>query len=164
MVRRAHYAEFIMRPLRLLVVGLVLGVLSACATSDRPPSHPDYAAAITNLRVAREILNREAEYAIVRDQYRALEAIDRAVLELKVASIDSGQMLEPAPVLDPTLDYGGRLHRARELVMAADHELSFREDNAAARPARDNARQYVEDARDAINRAIRDRAGFDIRS
>jgi hypothetical protein len=144
----------------LLLGGLMMVALAGCASGSRTPSSPNYALAIADLRVARTILDRESEYAIVRDQYRALEAIDRAVLELKNASIDSGQPIEAPPSLDPSLDYGGRLGRARELVLAADHELSFREDIREARVSRDNARHYVDDAQDAITRAIRERRGL----
>ncbi len=146
----------------LLLGGLAMATLAlaGCASGTRTPSSPNYAIAIADLRVARTILDRESEYAVVRSQYRALEAIDRAVLELKNASIDSGQPIEAPPVLDPTLDYGGRLGRARELVQAADHELSFREDVVEARSSRDAARRFVADADEAIDRAIRERRGL----
>jgi hypothetical protein len=146
-----------MQRIALTVAGLALVALTGCAGTEREPSHPNYAAAIADLRVARVILDRESEYTAERDQYKALEAIDRAVLDLKNASIDSGQALEPAPVLDPTLDYRGRLGRARELLLAADHELSFREDTMEVRPSRDSARRYVDDAQDAVSRVMRER-------
>ena len=145
--------------MRVGMAGFLVVILSACASSERLPSHPNYAAAIANLRIARTILDNEPEYTVARDQYRALEAIDRAVLELKDAAIEGGQPLGPPPVLDPALDYGGRLSRARQLIMGADHELSFREDDINARPSRDNARHYVEEAREAVDRTIRERQG-----
>ena len=148
-----------MTTLRLAAVGLLAGALCACAGGDRLPSHPNYAAAINDLRIARTILNREPEYTVARSQYRAMEAIDRAVLELKDAAIEGGQPLGAPPTLDPALDYGGRLSRARELIVGADHELSFREDDVSARPSRDNARHYVEEAREAVDRTIRERQG-----
>jgi hypothetical protein len=88
-----------------------------------------------------------------------MEAIDRAVLELKDAAIEGGQPLGATPTLDPTLDYGGRLSRAHELIVGADHELSFREDDHHARSSRDNARHYVEEAREAVDQTIREREG-----
>ena len=150
--------DFRMGVARAIAVAIAVA-LSACATSDRPPSHPNYAAAIADLRIARTILDREPEYAVARSQYRAIEAIDRAVLELKDAAIEGGQPLGAAPTLDPTLDYGARLSRARELIVGADHELNFKEDDSHARPSRDNARHYVEEAREAVDRTIRERQG-----
>ncbi len=148
-----------MTKFRIGMIGLIAMTPSACAGGDRLPSHPNYSAAIANLRIARTILDNEPEYTVARNQYRALEAIDRAVLELKDAAIEGGQPIGGRPVLDPALDYGGRLSRARELIVGADHELSFREDDVNARPSRDNARHYVEEAREAVDRTIRERRG-----
>jgi hypothetical protein len=138
------------------LAGVVTISLAACAT-DTTPTHPNYAAAIADLRVARVILDHESEYSVIREQYRALESIDRAVLDLKDAAIVSGQPLGAPPTLDPALDYGGRLHRARELLDGAAHELAFREDDRAAQPARSAARDHVDDALKAVDSVIQQR-------
>jgi hypothetical protein len=148
--------EHDMRQQYLGLAGVLMMSLAACAT-DTTPSHPNYAAAIADLRVARIILDHESEYSVIREQYRALESIDRAVLDLKDAAIVSGQPLGTPPTLDPALDYGGRLHRARELLDGAAHELSFREDDRAAQPARSAARDHVDDALKAVDSVIQQR-------
>ena len=76
-----------MKNFRIGVAAVIAVGLSACATSVRPPSHPNYAAAISDLRIARTILDREPEYAVARNQYRAIEAIDRAVLERGIHAV-----------------------------------------------------------------------------
>jgi hypothetical protein len=145
-----------MKPREILTAGTLV-VLGACAGSDQSPSHPHYDAAIYDLRSARAILDHEAEYTAIAAQYDAIQDIDRAVLEMKHAAVDTAEEVEPPLGPAANLDYPGRLHRARDLVVAARFELRFKEDNPNAVEYRDRARHEVDGVLDAIDRTIRAR-------
>jgi len=150
----------------LTAFGVALGGCAAPPPPAPPPppmaapvraEHPHYLHALSDLRFARWLLNRPEEYNVVREQHHAIEEIDRALGEIRRASIDDGQSPDAHPPTDAQLDQRGRLHRARELIDAAHRDLSFEEDNYAALGWRNAALGHVDEAHRAVDRAIRDR-------
>jgi len=134
-------------------------LVAACAAPRPAPAqeHPHYLHALSDLRLARAILDRQQEWNVMRDQYAAIEQIDHAIGEIKRASIDDHKDLRDHPPIDTHLDYRGRLHKAMELLDSADHDLHAEEDNYAALGWRDAAIHHVNDARGAVHRAIEDK-------
>ena len=134
-------------------------LVAACAAPRPAPAqeHPHYLHALSDLRLARAILDRQQEWNVMRDQYAAIEQIDHAIGEIKRASIDDHKDLRDHPPIDTHLDYRGRLHKAMELLDSADHDLHAEEDNYAALGWRDAAIHHVDEAHRSVDRAIRDK-------
>ncbi len=140
--------------------GMTLAVLVAACANPRPApaqEHPHYLHALSDLRLARALLDRQQEWNVMRDQYAAVQEVDHAIGEIKRASIDDHRGIEDHPPIDAHLDYRGRLRRAMELLDSADHDLHAEEDNYAALGWRDAAIHHVNDARGAVHRAIEDK-------
>ena len=123
-----------------------------------PGRHPHYASALSDLRTARWLLDRPAEYNVARDQRAATDFINRAIDEIKRASIDDGRNPDWHAPVDTSLDRRGRLQKASELIEAARRDLSFEEDNYAAAGWRGRAMRHVDDALAMTRRAMSDKA------
>lgn len=80
------------------------------------------------------------------DEHRAIEAVDRAIAEIKHAAIDDGKPLEDHPPVDAHEQRRGRLHRAVEALHAARKDISGEEDNGYAGGLRAKALHHVEEA------------------
>ena len=140
--------------------GAALAVLVTACAAPRPASaqeHPHYLHALSDLRLARAMLDRQQEWNVMRDQYAAVQEIDHAIGEIKRASIDDRKPLEDHEPIDSRLDHRGRLRRVMELLDSADRDLHAEEDNYAALGWRAAAIHHVDDARGAIHRAMEDK-------
>ena len=140
--------------------GATLAILMAACANPRPApaqEHPHYLHALSDLRLARAMLDRQQEWNVVRDQYAAVQEIDHAIGEIKRASIDDRKGLEDHEPIDSHLDHRGRLHRVIELLDSADRDLHAEEDNFAALGWRQAAIHHVDDARGAVHRAMDDK-------
>jgi hypothetical protein len=134
--------------MKQIFAALAVSVLLIPAASAQ--QHPHYLHALSDLRYARWLLDRPAEYNVEVDQRQALDRIDRAIYEIKRASIDDHKNLSDHPPADPHWDRGGRIRKAIELLESAQRDLSYEEDNYRALGWRANA---VEHVREALNRA-----------
>src|SRR5271155_4260914 len=88
--------------------------------------HPAYLHALSDLRLARAYVTygnagQQGSYVI--------EEIDRAINDIKAASIDDGKPLDDHPPIDANLDFHGRYHRALDLLDHAHHDVNQEEDN-----------------------------------
>lgn len=140
--------------------GLVLAILVSACASPRPVSaqeHPHYLHALSDLRLARAFLDRQQEWNVMRDQFAAVGEIDHAIGEIKRASIDDRKPLEDHPPIDSHIDHRGRLRQAMELLDSADRDLHAEEDNFASLGWRDAAIHHVDEARNAVHRAMEDK-------
>jgi hypothetical protein len=140
--------------------GLVLAILVSACASPRPVSaqeHPHYLHALSDLRLARAFLDRQQEWNVMRDQFVAVGEIDHAIGEIKRASIDDRKPLEDHPPIDSHIDHRGRLRQAMELLDSADRDLHAEEDNFASLGWRDAAIHHVDEARNAVHRAMEDK-------
>jgi len=120
-----------------------------------PAMHPRYAQAIADLRAARMFLYREDWREVMRDQRAAVEEIDRAIGAARQASIDDGRNPDYGRPPDARMAWGDRFRRAMELLDAAQRNLSYAEDNAAASGWRATAIDSVVRAREFVGRAQR---------
>lgn len=140
--------------------GMALAILvSACAAPHPAPAqeHPHYLHALSDLRLARALLDRQQEWNVMRDQYAAMQEIDHAIGEIKRASIDDHKDLYDHPPIDAHMDHRGRLHKVMELLDSADRDLHAEEDNYAALGWRAAAIHHVNEARGAVHHAEEDK-------
>ena len=132
-----------------------MAILAAGSASAQ--EHPHYLHALSDLRLARALLDRQEEWNVMRDQQAAVEDIDHAIGEIKRASIDDRKPLGEHEPIDTRLDHRGRLRRVMELLDSADRDLHAEEDNFAALGWRGAALHHVDEARGAVHRALEDK-------
>jgi hypothetical protein len=119
-------------------------------------THPAYLHALSDLRHARALIEqRGAENGhMFHDEEVAVQEIDKAINEIKAASIDDGKNLNDHPPIDAHLDRKGKLHEALELLKKTHNDLSREEDYHDARGLKDRALKHVSEAWHATERAI----------
>ena len=118
--------------------------------------HPHYLHALSDLRAARAYVVGQDENNVMGDEMAALTHIDGAIGDIKGAAIDDGKNLHDHFPIDTSLRHKDRLKRALTLLTAAHQDLSFNEDNGAARGWRNRAFGDVDAATRAVRRAIAD--------
>lgn len=138
-----------------------IAVVALPAFADTPGHHPAYLHALSDLRYARALLNRPQEIHVQRDQAAAIDRIDKAIYELKNASIDDHKNLNDHPRIDANLDRPGRLARVMELLKKIENDIEREEDNANARGWRNAAIKYVREAEGLTEKARRDVRKFE---
>lgn len=112
-----------------------------------PTAHPAYLHALTDLRNARWNLARRGGDPNMRwDEHFAIEAVDRAIAEIKRAAIDDGKNLEDHPPLDAKEPWAGRLHKAVDALRAARNDVNQEEDNAYAQGLKARAMHHIDEA------------------
>lgn len=112
--------------------------------------HPAYLHALSDLRLARAYI----ESGDMGDRATAaVNEIDRAIWEIKQASIDDGKNLNDHPPVDTGL-HSGRFHRALELVNTAHDDVRQEEDNGFANGLRGRAIHHIDAARDILRGII----------
>jgi hypothetical protein len=131
--------------LALAAIALVLPSQASAA------DHPGYLHALSDLRAARFLLQRETPGP--RDAY-AISEIDSAIHEIKIASIDDGKNLDDHPAPDPTWDGVGRFHHALEYINRAHHDIEQDEDNVFARGLQARALHHIDRARHFVKEII----------
>ena len=136
------------------VVPLALVIAPLSAFADQPGKHPAFLHALTDLRHARAHLEKPAKPEVKWDEKTAIEAVDRAIAEIKKASIDDGKDLSHHPGVDAKLGHEGRLHRALELLRKARKDIMEKEDNSFADGLRDRAVKHIDTAINFTEQAI----------
>jgi hypothetical protein len=143
---------------------LLLFVVAACAAltfADEPGRHPAYLHALTDLRHARAHLERGTwSGRMDREEDHAIEEIDKAIGEIKHASIDDGKNLNDHPPVDAHVDRRGRYHRALELLDKAHNDIAREEDDPSVRGLRDRALRHIDEAHHIVDRLIQQAAGY----
>ncbi len=137
----------------LLLAVALAGFTSATASAQVPGPHPGYLRALSDLRTARFLVTRPNPGP--RDQYVIAE-IDKAIWEIKQASIDDGKNLEDHPPVDANLDFRGRFHQALDLLSHAHHDVEKFEDNIFASGLQHRAIDHIDRAHHEL-KAIVDR-------
>ena len=142
---------------RLLLSGLLLAVLPFAANADMPGKHPYYLHALSDLRAARWMLeHRAGDPAVSAQEDVAITEIDKAIGEIKKASIDDGKNLQDHPAVQGINDRPGRLHKALELLRKVHGDVSREEDDPFTRGLRDRAIMHIDEAAHATEHAIGD--------
>ena len=151
------------RPYRFVSLGLTAGLLCTLvgglvsgARADTPGEHPHYLHALSDLRTARAWLTAAGENNVMGREMDAVVNIDKAIGDIKRASIDDGKDLKDHPPIDAKLKHKGRLHRAEALIVSARKDLQFEEDDKKALGWRKEAIKHVNEAAKADKQAIND--------
>jgi hypothetical protein len=138
-----------------------------CSTAmfaDTPGPHPAYLHSLTDLRQARGFLDKLGPDDVVdNDSMRAIQEIDAAIGEIKRASIDDGKDLHDHPPIDVHLARTDRFHKALELLDKAHNDVARAEADEGARGLRDRATHHIDEARGAVNGALRNISQLDHR-
>jgi hypothetical protein len=135
----------------LFVVVALAGIGALPAQAQVPGPHPGYLRALSDLRYARFLVSRDNPGP--RDHY-VIDEIDKAIGEIKQASIDDGKNLEDHPPVDANLDYRGRFHKALELLGHAHEDVSKFEDNVFATGLQHRAVEHIDKAHRELKNII----------
>ncbi len=138
------------------LVGLI--AMPCLSMGQTPGHHPHYLHALSDLRYARYLLNRPEEHRVWMDQKEATFRIDRAIAEIKRASIDDHKNLNDHPMPDRTWQRADRLHKAAELLESAMRDLNYEEDNYRASDWRVQAVKHTHDALELTRKAMIDKS------
>lgn len=122
--------------------------------ADTPGKHPAYLHALSDLRDARAHLEHASNDPIALEQMHAIEQIDKAINEIKSAAIMDGKNVQDHMPVDAKMDRPGRLHRARELLDKAHHDVSGEEDQPDTQGLQMRVIQHINAARNSVQHAI----------
>lgn len=135
-----------------IVAAFVLALGSpVCSAQGR---HPAYIHALSDLRYARALLQRPDGGALHQQEKDAVHEIDKAIDEIKKASIDDGKDLNNHPPIDTGLNWGGRLRQALELINKAHEDVSHEEDDPHAIGLQQRSLDHIDKARFHVKEAI----------
>jgi hypothetical protein len=141
-----------MSVLKVLFASVTLLAMGASAAP--PQEHPAYLHALSDLRDARAHLQRPNGGALQHQEQDAISEIDKAIHEIKAASIDDGKNINDHMPVDDHLEWGGRLHRAHELLDKAFADIDKEEDNGFAQGLKRRALEHINLARHHVREAI----------
>lgn len=131
-------------------------VFPFAAKADLPGRHPGYLHALTDLRTARWLMERQpGDRRVYADEDVGISEVNMAIDELKRASFYDGKDLRDHPPRD-TQEYGSRLLRAIEALKQARNDIAQEEDNPEVRGLRDRAFAHIDRALHAAERAHAD--------
>jgi hypothetical protein len=137
------------------VIAFLVAVCASFSFGDDPGRHPAYLHALTDLRHARAHLQRDTPSEHVdREEAHAIAEIDKAIDEIKRAAIDDGKNLNDHPPVDAHMDWGGRYHKALELLDRAHHDISEKEDDGFAHGLRRRALEHIDEAHRIVGHLI----------
>jgi tetratricopeptide (TPR) repeat protein len=150
-----------MKTLRhLAVVVFLVAVCASFSLADEPGKHPHYLHALSDLRDARAHLERITGSDRQNDEeMRAIDEIDKAIGEIKKASIDDGKNIQDHMPIDTHLGHKGRYHKALELIDKAHNDVAREEDDPYTRGLRDRAIHHIDEAHRIIDHLIINAAG-----
>ena len=140
----------------LSIVAAFAMLFSTGARADAPGKHPAYLNALTDLRDARRHLehHERGKGEVKWDEKKAIKFIDAAIGDIKAAAFDDGKDLEAREPVDAKLEWGGRLHRALELVKKAHADINEEEDNYGAKGLKRKALKNIDAAANFIEQGI----------
>jgi hypothetical protein len=142
---------------RLLLSGLLLVAAPFAANADLPGKHPFYLHALSDLRAARWLIeHRPGDAAVSGQEDVAIAEIDKAIGEIRRASIDDGKDIHDHPPVQGPNDRPGRLHKALELLHKVHNDVAREEDDPMTRGLRDRAVGHIDEAMHATEHAISD--------
>jgi hypothetical protein len=137
------------------VLAMIVALCTAMTFADEPGRHPAYLHALTDLRHARAHLDKlTPNDRIDNEEQHAIDEIDKAIGEIKHASIDDGKNLNDHPSVDAHLGHRGRYHRALELLDKAHNDIAREEDDPSVRGLRDRALRHIDEAHRIVDHLI----------
>jgi len=119
-----------------------------------PEQHPYYMHAMTDLRLARDLLARPDLPRVVQDEHHAVEEINQALHIMQDAAIDDGK--NPFVRMPPDADSHGedRFHHSLRLLDKARQDASQREDDPYLRDLQQRIILHIGEAEHAVQAAI----------
>lgn len=137
------------------VIVFLVAICTAITWADEPGRHPAYLHALADLRHARAHLEQFTGSERRNDEeQRAIEQIDKAIGEIKHASIDDGKDLNDHPPVDARMDRAGRYRRAMELLDKAHNDIAREEDDSWARGLRNRAIGHIDEAHRIVDHLV----------
>jgi hypothetical protein len=118
------------------------------------PKHPAYLHALSDLRDARANLERPDGGALHAEERAAIEDINHAINEIKKAAIDDGKNINDHAHVDAHLPWSGRLHKSRDLLDKAHHDVSEEEDNPTTRGLQARVIAHIDRAHHHVDEAL----------
>jgi hypothetical protein len=95
--------------------------------------HPAYLHALSDLRAARWLIeHKPGNWKATEEEMGAVNEIDKAIEELKKASIDDGKDINFHPKVDEKADHPGRIHESLQYLQKAKSDVNEEEDNKFA--------------------------------
>jgi hypothetical protein len=136
-----------------------IALLMAAATfvvkvSAAPQAHPAYLHALSDLRDARAHLQRPDSRALEHQERDAIAEIDKAIGEIKAASINDGKNIDDHARVDVHMPWTGRLHTAFDLLKKAHNDIAQEEDNPGSRGLKRRALEHIDLAQRHVQEAI----------
>ena len=119
-----------------------------------PQAHPSYLHALADLRDARAHLQRPDGGALQHQEQDAIAEIDKAIGEIKAASIDDGKNIDDHVPVDDHMPWAGRLHKTADLLGKAFKDVNMEEDDPAARGLKHRALEHIRLAQRHVQEAI----------
>ena len=137
-----------MPKVRISVLLLTSALLSAgAASADFRDRHPHYLHALSDLRAARWMIeHRPSDPVVSMHEGAAIEQIDAALRELKVAAIEDGKDIRDHTGVDAPPEYRGRLHRALDLLRGTHADVDREEEDPEARGLKFRALGHIDEA------------------
>jgi hypothetical protein len=132
----------------------VLGFVALAIPAIGAQQHPAYLHALSDLRDARAHLQRPNHGALQQQEQDAISEIDKAIHEIKAASIDDGKNIDDHVAVDDHLEWGGRLRRANELLGKAFSDIDKEEDNPETHGLKRRALEHINAARGHVREAM----------
>ena len=140
---------------KLSLLFLVLAAMASVASADRPGRHPSYLHARADLRDARAHLDKMgADERIDDHEQHAIEEIDRAIDEIKRASIDDGKDIHDHVRVDLHMPRRGRVRKALELLDRAHHDVAQEEDDPNTRGLQERALRHIDEAHHTVEHIV----------
>jgi hypothetical protein len=136
------------------LLAAVLFIAVASPALAQPPT-PRAGHAITDLRMARDILSRGGRHGVTADDQQAIGLIDKVIAaSTRVVQYDRARLrVEPETSADTTASATSRHENARLFLVAAQRDLNEPEADPSARPYLDQARRQIAEAIQVVSRA-----------
>jgi hypothetical protein len=119
--------------------------------------HPRYVHALSDIRYARALIRRPDQANVLQDEQNAIQELDVATSEIKVAARDDWKPLDDHPTLDANLDRKGRFTEALKVLARAHDDVCKEEDDRKDRGLRNRAVNHLDQAMNYIRQAMRDK-------
>ena len=134
-----------------LFAAAALGLAASPALAQ---SHPHYREALTDLRLARALLQAPDTGRAEDFEKTAIGDIEQAMSEMRHAAIDDGKPMDDHAPIDANVSHKDRLHEILALVEGAGRDLAIDEDDQKALGWRERAMKDTADARAFVMAAI----------
>jgi hypothetical protein len=117
--------------------------------------HPAYLHALSDLRDARAHLQHRPDGSPIHvEEHQAIEEINKAIDEIKKASIDDGKNIDEHEPVDAHLPWSGHLHQARDLLSKAHQDVAHEEDNPNTRGLQARVLDHIDRAHHHVDEAL----------